>query len=161
MACFFDSNVLVYALDPGAGNRHGSALRLVERHLLAGSFIISTQVLLETYAVLTRKLGVDAAAAHAGLSPLAQEKVVGADAALVLQAMALAAEQQLSIWDALIVAAALAAGCDTLFSEDFQAGRRFDDLQVVNPFTLAAHEPSAAPARRTTRPTPVRRRSPA
>lgn len=41
----------------------------------------------------------------------------------------------ISYWDALIVAAALLSGCDTLYSEDFQHGRVFEDrLTVVNPF---------------------------
>jgi predicted nucleic acid-binding protein len=42
-----------------------------------------------------------------------------------------------SYWDALIVAAAETAGCGYLLSEDFQAGRKFDDLTVVNPFLTA------------------------
>ena len=48
---------------------------------------------------------------------------------------------QISVWDALIVQSALDAGCTTLYSEDFQNGMRFDDLVVVNPFVLQAHEP--------------------
>ena len=41
---------------------------------------------------------------------------------------------QLSIWDALIVRAALATGCRVLFTEDLQHGRRLDGLEIVNPF---------------------------
>ena len=37
--------------------------------------------------------------------------------------------------------AALDAGCEALFSEDMQAGMRFGDLEVINPFVDAAHEP--------------------
>ena len=40
----------------------------------------------------------------------------------------------LDIYDALIVAAAIEAGCETLYSEDFQHARRFGDLTIVNPF---------------------------
>ena len=40
----------------------------------------------------------------------------------------------LAFYDALILAAALEAGCETLYSEDFQPGRRFGDLTVINPF---------------------------
>lgn len=140
MSCFFDSNVLVYAMDRAAGARHALAMSLIEQHLSAGSLVISTQVLQETYAVLTRKLGVAPAAARAGLAALARERVVGADAASVLRAMELSATHRLSIWDALIVGAALDGGCRTLFSEDLQAGRRFRALEVVDPFTPAARE---------------------
>ena len=49
-------------------------------------------------------------------------------------AVVLAREHGLSIYDALIVAAALEAGCDTLFSEDMQHQRAFGDLRIVNHF---------------------------
>ena len=41
----------------------------------------------------------------------------------------------IGIYDALIVAAAIEAGCDRLLSEDLQHGRRFADCVVVNPFS--------------------------
>ncbi len=47
-----------------------------------------------------------------------------------------------SWWDALIVAAAQRVGCRTLLSEDFQAGQKFGDLTVVNPFATAPPEAS-------------------
>jgi len=49
-------------------------------------------------------------------------------------AVALAQEHQLGFYDALIVAAALEAGCDTLLTEDIQHGRRIGGLTLVNPF---------------------------
>jgi predicted nucleic acid-binding protein len=67
---------------------------------------------------------------------------VPASADLVLRALALSQQRQLSAWDALILQAALHAGCTTLYSEDFQNGARFDDLLVINPFVLQAHEPA-------------------
>jgi len=51
----------------------------------------------------------------------------------------------LAFWDALIVQAALDAGCDVLLTEDMQHGRRFGELEVRNPFIApGAHEPHAA-----------------
>jgi predicted nucleic acid-binding protein len=50
------------------------------------------------------------------------------------RAVVLAREHGLSIYDALIVAAALEAGCDTLFSEDMQHQRAFGGMRIVNPF---------------------------
>ena len=49
-------------------------------------------------------------------------------------AVSLARRDDFDIYDALILAAAIEAGCETLYSEDFQHGRRFGDLTVVNPF---------------------------
>jgi predicted nucleic acid-binding protein len=41
---------------------------------------------------------------------------------------------QISFWDALIVAAAKAASCRYLLTEDFQSGQDLEGLLVVNPF---------------------------
>ena len=49
-------------------------------------------------------------------------------------ARALAEDHRLSFYDALIVAAAIEAGCDTLFSEDIQHGRTIGGLAIVNLF---------------------------
>ena len=49
-------------------------------------------------------------------------------------AVALARDHSVAFYDALIVAAAIEAGCETLYSEDFQHGRRFGDCTIVNPF---------------------------
>ena len=75
------------------------------------------------------------------VTTFAQERIVPASADLVLRGLALSHASQISAWDALIVQSALDAGCTTLYSEDFQNGMRFDDLVVVNPFVLQAHEP--------------------
>jgi predicted nucleic acid-binding protein len=48
--------------------------------------------------------------------------------------VALARDHRLSFYDALIVAAALEAGCDTLYTKDMQHGRKFGGLTIVNPF---------------------------
>lgn len=144
MSHFFASNVLVYALDATQGMRHAVADALLERHITARTLVISTQVLQETYAVLTRKKRLPADAVAEALEVFRRERVVPADADSVLRAFALAQRHQLSPWDALIVQAALDARCTTLLTEDLQPGMRFGELQVVNPFEQAAHEPPGA-----------------
>jgi predicted nucleic acid-binding protein len=52
----------------------------------------------------------------------------------VIEALRLHGDNQLSWYDALIVAAALQGGCEVLYSEDMQHGRRFGDLVIQNPF---------------------------
>jgi predicted nucleic acid-binding protein len=49
-------------------------------------------------------------------------------------ARTIAADDGFAFHDALIVAAALEGGCDTLLSEDMQHGRALGDLTIVNPF---------------------------
>jgi len=53
-------------------------------------------------------------------------------------AVGLSRDHNIAFYDALIVAAALEAGCDTLFTEDMQHGRKFGRLTIVNPFIESA-----------------------
>ena len=142
MSCFFDTNVLVYVFDRGAPLKQARAQDLVTEHMTARDMVLSTQVLQELYVTLTRKKQLSAADALEVVTTLAQERIVPASADMVLRGLALSQQRQLSAWDALIVQAALQAGCTTLFSEDFQAGAHFGELVVVNPFALQAHEPA-------------------
>ena len=63
MNCFFDTNVIVYAYDPGAGVKQVQAQvqahALIERHAGDRTITVSTQVLQETYSVLVRKRYLD------------------------------------------------------------------------------------------------------
>jgi predicted nucleic acid-binding protein len=62
-------------------------------------------------------------------------EVVPVDVATIRKAIDLAKRYSLSHWDSLIIAAALLADCQTLYSEDFQHGQLFDNqLTVQNPF---------------------------
>lgn len=141
MKAFLDSNVLVYALSPGEDPRQPMARELLARQA-PSAWTLSTQVLAETYNALVTRRHYPAKEALAAVNVLARMHVwvPGADA--VLRALQLAAEHRLSTWDAMIVQAAVESGCDTLFTEDLQAGRRFGELEIVNPFELRAHEPA-------------------
>ena len=141
MSCFFDTNVLVYVFDRTESIKQARAQDLVTGHMTARDMVLSTQVLQELYVTLTRKKQLGGADALEVVTTFAQERIVPASADLVLRGLALSQQRQLSAWDALIVQAALQAGCTTLYSEDFQNGARFDELVVVNPFVLQAHEP--------------------
>ena len=129
MIVFFDTNILVYAQETNdKGNR--------ARALLAGGGKLSVQVLNEFTAVSRRKQQRDwDEIAEAILDVLT---VVDPPLALTLDlhtaARVLAEDHQLSFHDALIVAAAIEAGCDTLFSEDMQHGRSIGGLSIINPF---------------------------
>lgn len=148
MKAFFDTNVVVYAYDRNAGFKQDRAKALIETNVRAGTLVLSTQVMVESYNTLQRAALLKREAALAIVEALADEHVVTTDAALVLRAIRLAQRHQLSHWDGLIVQAALDAGCSTLYSEDMQTGMRFGDLEVVNPFADAAHEPRPAYAAR-------------
>ncbi len=129
MSAFFDTNVLIYAQEPG---RKGDSARA----LLAGGGRLSVQVLNEFAAVSSRKFGRDWAA----IGEAIEDVLVLVDQPLPLTlathvaARALAHDHQTSFYDALIVAAAIEADCDTLWSEDMQDGRVFGGLTIRNPF---------------------------
>ena len=133
---FVDSNVLVYAHDSGAGERHDVARELVLELWRDRSGVISTQVLQETYVNLRHKaarpLTVDEALELVS-EYLAWDVVVN-DGASVLEAIRLETRYRISFWDSLIVAAANASGVATLLSEDLSHGQQYGAVTVRNPF---------------------------
>lgn len=131
---FFDTNVLVYTDDADAPAKSDRALVLWQEHRSQGLAVISTQVLQEYFCATTRKLGVDPGVATEKLMLFARAEVLSPLADDVISAARLAVEHQLSFWDAMIVQMAMQADCETLFSEDMQAGRRFAGVEIVNPF---------------------------
>ena len=136
MICFFDTNVLVYAVDSSDPARREQALERLGRAARDDTVVLSTQVLQEFYAITTRKLrpALSPAEAREQVERLASFEVIGSSAASVLEATRLADRHQLQWWDALILEAALRAGADILFTEDGQHGQRFGRLTVENPF---------------------------
>ncbi len=140
MTAFFDTNVVVYAYDGNAGSKRERAVALIEAHVRAATLVLSTQVLVEAYNAFLRAALLEKQAALGVVEALAEERVVATDAALVARAIRLAQRYQLSHWDGLIVQAAMDAGCSVLFSEDLQAGMRFGDVEVVNPFVDVVRE---------------------
>lgn len=127
---FADTNIVVYAYgaDP--------AKVTVAEAIVQASPVISTQVINEFHNVARRKLGLDMATRHRVATDLLQScRVIAVDQAIVAAAMQIEARYQLSYWDSLIISAALAAGCETLYSEDLQDGQVFEGrLTVKNPF---------------------------
>ena len=131
---FFDTNVLVYADDKAAPAKQRQAVELVAEHRLAGTGVVSLQVLQEYFVTVTRKLQVDAKIARRKVELLAEFDVVAPDVADVLAAIDLHRLNGISFWDALILRSAKQAGCKILFSEDMQAAREIDGIRIENPF---------------------------
>jgi predicted nucleic acid-binding protein len=149
---FFDTNVVVYCHDRRYAHKQARAQAVMEQHMSAGTFVLSTQVLVESFNALQKAAMLTREEAFEVVDALAEEQVVLANAAAVLRGLRLAIDRRLSHWDGLIVQAALDAGCTVLYTEDLQAGQRFGDLEVVNPFDDAVHEARAAYAAKPTKP---------
>lgn len=134
MSVFFDTNVLLYADDADAGAKTRIARELLHGSVAARTGVVSTQVLQEFYVNARKRLQLDGAAARARIEVYLGFDVVTVTPALLLAAVDLNRLDSVSFWDALVIRAAEHAGCDTLYSEDLQAGRRFGPVRVVNPF---------------------------
>lgn len=136
MRVFIDTNLWVYRLDKreaAKGRRIADWLRAQARE---HEIVVSTQVLIELRAVLTRKFKPPMLArdVRAALDALAHFDVVTADANLVLDAHELAGREQIEWFDALIMEAAIRSGCERLYSEDLSHGRTVGGLTILNPF---------------------------
>ena len=131
---FFDTNILVYTDDRAAPAKQKVALQLVEEARRQGGGVVSTQVLQEYFVAATRKLGVEHHVARRKTELFARFDVVLVDLEHILAAVDLHRARKLSYWDALIVQAAMDAGCGVLYSEDLQSDGRFGDVRIVNPF---------------------------
>lgn len=132
---FVDSNVLVYAHDTSAGTKRNTAAALVEGLWESGHGCVSIQVLQELFVNLTRKLPrpLDTDAAANIVEDIARWSLHAPDAEDVLAAIRIHQRYGISFGDAMIVRSAAALGCETLLSEDLNAGQGYDGVLVVNP----------------------------
>ncbi len=131
---FVDTNVLVYAVDDADSLKRDRAREVLDGS--ADQLVLSAQVLSEFYVVVTRKLAkpLPEAVAAEAVRALARLPIVVADGELVMAAVALSRQTQISFWDAQIVAAAAVAGCDRVLSEDLSHGAELASVRVENPF---------------------------
>ncbi len=128
MRPFLNTNLLVYAQ---TSDPRSAAAR---QALLAGG-VINVQVLNEFVAVLRRKFKRDwdeiaeaVADVRITLDPIRPLSIETHEAAVDV-----AKQHGFSFYDSLIVASALEAKCDTLLTEDLQAGRSIQGVTIVNP----------------------------
>lgn len=131
---FLDSNIFVYADDHRDPTKQATSLALYERARATGLGVLSTQVMQEYFSVVTSKIGMPPDLARKRVELMGSLDVVQIDPPLILAAIDLHRLHRLSIWDALIVQAAAAAGCRELLTEDLQPGARLAGVEVVNPF---------------------------
>ena len=133
MKAFFDSNILIYTATSDPRKQQATAC-------LSDGGYASVQVLNEFAHVARRKLRKDWSVIELAL---VQFRVSLIDIVPItlnthVSAVALARSHNFSFYDALIVASAFEAGCDTLYSEDMQHGRSIGGLTIVNPFLESA-----------------------
>lgn len=136
MKSFVDTNVLIYAEDRDAGERHEIARDLLVELWNTRKGVVSVQVLQELYVNVTRKVKrpLSASKALEIVKEYLTWEVVENTPALLIASIELHQKAKLSFWDASIVQAAIEAGCTRLYTEDLNAGQRFGNLVLDNPF---------------------------
>jgi predicted nucleic acid-binding protein len=127
--CFFDTNVLLYLLSKDAAKADRAEA------LLATGGIVSVQVLNEFASVATRKLAMTIPEIREILSTIRAVCVVRSlDIETHELGLEMAERYGFSIYDGLIVAAAVRARCAILYTQDLQQGQVIDQLTIQNPF---------------------------
>jgi predicted nucleic acid-binding protein len=137
---FVDTNVLLYALDPLEAAKHTRAREWMAVLWQSRRGRLSWQVIHEFYSVAIGKLKRPAAQVRAAAEDFAQWDPTGFSLAVLQRAWHWADHGGASFWDSLILASAERAGCAYLLSEDFQSGRKYGSILVVNPFQHAPEE---------------------
>ena len=133
---FVDTNILVYAYDNSAGNKHTEANRILQELWMNGTGCLSIQVLQEFFVVLTNKINkpIDITTVKAIVSDLGYWTVHEPSVDDVLGAVDIQQQFGISFWDAMILQSALQLGCERMLSEDLSSGQMYDGVTIINPF---------------------------
>lgn len=143
MSALIDTNVLVYRHDPRYPEKRAQAQALLRSGIEDGSLWIPHQAITEFMAAVSRSLPelarllAPADARRETEDLLRQYPVLYPDAHLVRVALQGMAAYELSWWDAHMWAYAEVHSLETLYSEDYQHGRWYGGVRVVNPFVTA------------------------
>ena len=134
---FLDTNILVHAQDGGAPAKQRKSRELVASLAESVDGVISTQVMQEFFVAVTKKLGVAPLAAKGIIKTFGVFEVVQVSPALIQEAIDCSVLNEVSFWDALILASAASAGCSVVLSEDLNPGQVILGVTVKNPYLIA------------------------
>jgi len=128
---FVDSNVWLYMANNDSPEKKSISLNLLNRDTYT-----SPQVLFECINVCRKKLKLNSEIAFSFAENLLQvNKLIEENANIVYTALQLCRQSSFQPFDAKIVATALEAGCNTLYSEDMHHGLLVNNsLRIINPF---------------------------
>jgi predicted nucleic acid-binding protein len=140
---FFDTNVLVYCFDSSEAQKQSRAKDLIAQALNARQGVVSYQVVQEFCNVACKNqrlsLPPERILAYVKLVLQPMNHVVPSPE-LLEAALLIRKESGFAFYDSLVIAAAQAAQCQTLYSEDLQHGQLVGSVRVVNPFLLTVNE---------------------
>ena len=135
---FVDTNVLVYLFGVVKGQQSDARNSIAEELVAAGT-CISVQVLNEFVQVCRQKAHLEWEKITAMLDLIKQicDPILSLTRETHDEAVLIARRYKLHLYDSLIIASAMQAGCTVLYSEDLQHGQKIGSLRIVNPFLSA------------------------
>jgi predicted nucleic acid-binding protein len=133
---FLDTNILIYAYDVSAKEKHEKARDIVLALWESGLGVLSTQVMQEFFVMATRKIPspLDIKAAREIVDDLLRWDIVVNDGDIIRKAIDLHERHKFAFWDAMIIEAATRGGAKVLLSEDLSHGRIVNGIKIKNPF---------------------------
>lgn len=131
---FFDTNILLYAYDLDAGSKRETALELVSAAFADPDNMAVSVPVLQEFHVNFVKAGRAPEEADQLIQDFSVFKVIDNTFPLLQTGLAHRSRWQLSLWDAMILAAAHKSGARELYSEDFNTGQDYGGIRAVNPF---------------------------
>ena len=133
---FVDTNILVYAHDLDASNKHDKAAEIVSQLWESRNGVLSTQVLQEFYVTLTRKVSSTLSKLEARklLQKYSHWHVVLTDPSIIIQASEIEESNNISFLDALIVSVAYSQNVPTILTENLNHGQMIEGIFIENPF---------------------------
>lgn len=136
---FFDTNILLYAYDNEAEIKRNLASTLVAEALSNPShYALSVQVLQEFFVNFTRAGQSDETAATL-IDDFSNWQIIDNTHDIFLSGLQARSRWQISLWDAMIVAAAEHSGAQILYTEDLNHGQHYGKVQAINPFKYPAN----------------------
>ncbi|MBV9573003.1 MAG: PIN domain-containing protein [Acidobacteriales bacterium] len=134
---FVDTNILIYAHDYRAGQKHQRAQQLIQGLWESGAGVLSTQILQEICVNFRRKVDppLQTDEVRRLIEDYSNWEVVINSPESIVEALEIELRYKISFWDALVLQAAEQAGAAILYSEDLAEGQNYGSLRVVNPFT--------------------------
>ena len=133
---FLDTNILLYSIsrNPAESFKRDRALALLDDD----SGALSIQVLQEFYVQATRASRADAVPHEIAVGLIeawSRFRIQDMTLPILHTALGIRKAHGFSFWDSAIVAAALALGCDRVYTEDLTHGQMVDGLAIVDPFS--------------------------
>src|SRR5215472_5157919 len=139
MKLALDTNILAYAEGANGSAMRDKALDLIQR-LPSDAIVLPVQTLGELFNVLVRKVRRRPTRARdAVLSWRDAYRTIETSSSVMVNAIDLASNHNLTVWDSVVLAASAEAECRLLLSEDLQEGFTWRGVTVTNPFAPTLH----------------------